>query len=306
MQTVISLTVYIVCHNRPQETRQVIASALAQSDPHFRLIVSDNSSSEAVANLVAAEFPQVHYVRRTPMLTALAHFNQCIDEAADDYFCLFHDDDLMDREFVGAMKQAAQACPDAIAIACNAHIEAFGKIQPNRSFLAAVEQEYIYAASTLAARYFSRSQSGIAPFPAYVYNRRLVASTRIPPDGGKYADVTWLLTLARKAPVVWLNQPLMTYRMHGGNDGNTESRRDRLRFLAFLKHNTHWLGRGILADYRCSFVYKTLLNATAPVQPQRRQLARAYVAHYRWARYGRADTYRALIRRAVTKWKCRT
>ena len=181
----ISLTVFILCHNRPQETRQVIASALAQSDPDFRLIVSDNSSSDAVATLVATEFPNVRYVRRTPMLAPLAHFNQCMDEVSDDYFCLFHDDDLMDSGFVGAMKQAAQTCPDAIAIACNARIEAFGKIQPKQSFLTTVDTEYINAASNLAARYFARSQSGIAPFPAYIYNRRLVATTRIPPDGGK-------------------------------------------------------------------------------------------------------------------------
>jgi glycosyltransferase involved in cell wall biosynthesis len=300
-----SLSLFILCHNRPQETRQVIRSALQQSDSDFQLIISDNSSSDEVENLVRAEFPQVTYRRRVPMLAALAHFNQCIDEAQDDYFCLFHDDDLLQPEFVHEMKALAQACPHSVALACNARIEVFGQLKGQRSFLAAQVLEQIDLASDLAARYFSRNQCGIAPFPAYVYQRPLVGSTRIPPEGGKYADVSWLLLLAHKAPVVWLDKPLMIYRMHAGNDGNTESRRDRLRFLAFLKRNSAWLGRNILDDYRCSFVYKTVQKNSALVHPHRQQVAQAFLAHYRWARYARTDTYVALLRRALSKWRNR-
>lgn len=297
-----SLQLFVLCHNRPADTRQVLRSVLQQTDTDFQLLVSDNSSTDEVQALVQAEFPQVPYIRRTPMLPALEHFNQCIAEASSDYFCLFHDDDLMDPDFVAGMKQAAKEAPEAVAIACNARIERFGKIEAKLSFQSATAREAIGSAENLAARYFSRAQSGIAPFPGYVYHTRKVADSRIPQDGGKYSDVTWLLSLARKAPVVWLSQPLMTYRMHGGNDGNTESRRDRLRFLAFLKRNTGWLGTEILQDYRTSFIYKTLLREAGPQQNRRREIARAYVGHYRWARYGRLSTYRALIQRARVKW----
>lgn len=297
-----SLGIFILCHNRPEDARLAIRSVLAQSDPDFKLTVSDNSSNDEVQTMVKAEFPSVHYVRRLPMLPAMQHFNRCVDEVTSDYFCLFHDDDLMGPQYVQEMKRVAAAYPRAIALGCNAVIEVFGKPQAAPSFLARKDYEAIASAQELAARYFSRSQSGIAPFPGYVYNTRLVAAQRFLTDGGKYADVTWLLELARRAFVVWIRQPLMTYRMHSGNDGNTESRRDRLRFLAYLKRNRSWLGEGILQDYRCSFVYKTLLKGTDTGRVTRRRVAaRKFLALYRWARYARSATYKALLERALVK-----
>lgn len=297
-----SLAIFLLCHNRPAETRIAIRSVLDQSDPDFAFTVSDNSSNDEVQTMVRAEFPAVHYVRRTPSLPAMQHFNRCIDDVTSDYFCLFHDDDVMGPNFVREMKKTAQAYPHAIALGCNAVIDVFGKPQALPSFLARRELDVIACAQDLAARYFSRSQSGIAPFPGYVYNARLVANLRLPVDGGKYADVSWLLELARKAEVVWIRQPLMTYRMHGGNDGNTESRRDRLRFLAYLKRNRSWLGDGILQDYRCSFIYKALLQESDTGHSVRRRvLAQKFLSAYRWGRYARVTTYRALVERALVK-----
>ena len=297
-----TLEIFLLCHNRPADARQSSRSVLSQSDSNFAFTVSDNSSTDEVEAMVRAEFPSVHYVRRAPTLPAMQHFNRCIDDVSSDYFCLFHDDDVMGPSFVQEMKRAAQAYPQAVALGCNAIIDVFGKPQTMPSFLARKEFEVIACAQDLAARYFSRSQSGIVPFPGYVYRARVVENIRLPIDGGKYADVSWLLELARKAAVVWIRQPLMTYRMHEGNDGNTESRRDRLRFLAYLKRNRSLVGEEILQDYRCSFVYKALLKGSDAARNMRRQLvAKKFLAAYRWGRYVRTTTYRALWERALVK-----
>jgi len=296
------LDVIVLCHNRPLDAQRAIASVLAQNTADFRLTVSDNSSNDEVATMVRREFPTVHYVRRTPMLSAMQHFNHCIDDCTAGYFCLFHDDDLMAPNFVQVMQQTATAYPEAVALGCNAFIEVMGKLQASPSFFARHVVENIHSAKNLAARYFSRAQSGIAPFPGYVYQRSLAGSRRFLLSGGKYADVAWLLELARTHSVVWIRQPLMTYRMHEGNDGNTESRRDRLRFLGYLKRNRDWLGEGILQDYRCSFIYKILLKSQAPEERRKRLLVgQSFLSRYRWARYGRLDTYQSLLERARVK-----
>ena len=296
------LDIVILCHNRPLDAQRAIASVLAQNTAGFKLTVSDNSSNDEVQAMVQREFEGVHYVRRTPMLSAMQHFNRCIDEVTADYVCLFHDDDLMHPDFVRVMHQTAAAQPQAVALGCNAVVEVMGRPQAAPSFLARHAVEAIDSAQNLAARYFSRAQSGIAPFPGYVYQRRLVGAKRFLTDGGKYADVTWLLELARTHAMVWIRQPLMTYRMHEGNDGNTESRRDRLRFLAYLKRQRDWLGEGIVQDYRCSFIYKTLLKSPPQAGAVHRlRVAQTFVATYRWARYGRWATYRALVERARVK-----
>lgn len=298
-----ALTIYILCHNRTDDARQAIFSVLQQDDRNFTLTVSDNSSNDDVAQMLKREFPEVHYIRRLPMLPALEHFNRCIEDAQSDYFCLFHDDDLMSPDFVSVMKQNIHDYPSVIAFGCNAKIESFGKLAVRPSFRSFRSHELISSPRELAMRYFSRAQSGIAPFPSYVYNRRLVAERRIPADGGKYADVTWLLSLVGTGPIVWISKPLMTYRMHASNDGNVESMRDRLRFLRYLKQHKDEIGESVLQDYRCSFIYKKISKLDDSLHVERRKLAISFLNTYRWSRYVRLSTYRVLLNRALIKLK---
>jgi GT2 family glycosyltransferase len=295
-----TLTIFVLCHNRPDFVRQTLYSVQSQRDADFQLVVSDNSSTNDVEAVVRSEFPELDYRRRVPALEPLAHFNRCIDEAKTDYFCLFHDDDLMDAEFVQEMKAVLDRYPQAIAAGCNARTESLGKIEPRPSFRSLGQREWINSPRDLARRYFARAQSGFAPFPGYVYRTSAVGTLRILEDGGKYGDVTWLLRLAMKGRMVWIRRPLMTYRIHGGNDGSTESPRDRLRFLSFLKSNLNALGKDVLADYRCSFIYKPLMR-NFQVPDHRRDLARRFLRYYSWSRYSRPSLYGALLRRALIK-----
>jgi glycosyltransferase involved in cell wall biosynthesis len=295
------LTIYILCHNRPDYARQAISSILGQTCQAFTLVVSDNSSNDDVERMVTNEFPEIHYIRRFPMLKPLEHFNRCIAEAKSDYFCLFHDDDIMEPGFVESMEKCLHAYPTAIAIGCNAKIEKLGKLKSRACFWSFQKHELIDTPLGLARRYFSRAQSGSAPFPGYVYNRRLVGDQRLQVEGGKYADVIWLMGLARKGSIVWLNKLLMTYRFHGSNDSSTESLRDRLRLLGFLKLNMEIFDADLLQDYRRAFIYKKMLKAHAETHPERRRLAIAFLKNYRWTRYTRLDYYKAVAVRALAK-----
>ena len=295
------LTIYILCHNRPDYARQAISSVLGQINRTFKLLVSDNSSNDDVGRMVKNEFPNIPYIRRLPELNSLEHFNQCIEEVQSDYFCLFHDDDVMDADYVNAMEKGVRDYPEAIAIGCNARMERFGKLEPRTCFRSIRKHELIATPRDLASRYFSRAQSGFAPFPGYIYNRRLVGDQRLPVEGGKYADVTWLLNLAKKGAIVWLNQPLMTYRLHESNDGNIESLRDRLRLLGFLKQNKEMFSAGLLKDYRCAFIYKKIAKTHDAAHPERYRTSISFLKNYRWSRFARPECYKALAIRALVK-----
>ncbi|MBA3023732.1 MAG: glycosyltransferase family 2 protein [Proteobacteria bacterium] len=297
-----SFSLFVLCHDRADFARQTLHSILAQSDQDFELIVSDNSSNDEVGQMMRADFPQVEYRRRQPMLFHIAHFNRCIEEARGDLFCLFHDDDLMHPEFVKHMKAAMDADPRLVACGSNALLETMGRIEPRSSFRAIGKLEYLGSARDLARRYFARAQSGFAPFPGYVYRRSAAGALRLDVDGGKYTDVAWLLRLAMKGPIAWLNEPLLTYRIHGGNDGKVESPRDRLRFMAFLKRYPEQFGKALLADYRYSFIYKPLVK-NAAATPARRAVARRFLSRHSWSRYIDPVLYRSLVKRFFIKWR---
>lgn len=282
-------------------TRDAVISVLAQADQDFKFVISDNSSNDDVEQLVKSEFPFLNYVRHKPMV--LDHIGWCMKSAVTDYVCVFHDDDLLKNNFVTEMKKTINESPEAVAIGCNAFIEEYGVLKKHPSFIAIKKTVKITTPHQLASRYFSRHQLGIAPFPSYVYKRSCALLSPLDKNSGKHADVAWLLSLLNLGPIIWINQKLMIYRIHGENDGLLESRRDRLKLLQFIKRNLSWLGVDIIEDYRCSFVYKPLVRGTSlsECNANRRNVASLYLRYYTCSRYGRLSTYTNAICRAWVK-----
>ena len=301
MSEIHTLEIFLLCHNRPEDAKQAIRSILAQNNQNFTLIISDNSTDDRVESMVREIFPKENYIRRKPV-SATRHCIQCISEVSSSHFCLFHDDDLMCPDFVHEAMMAIAAFPSAVAIGSNSYIEVKGKTQKKFSFAALHQYESVKSAKDLANRYFSPHQSGIAPFPGYIYQKKRIHKFYPLENEGKYSDVTWLLRLIQTGPFVWIRKPIMVYRLHGGNDGLTESRRDRLRFLAYLKKMKIVLGNEILENYRYSFIYKPINKSKIKQPLSRKCKASKFIQCHRWKRYFRINTYISIIKRKYIKY----
>jgi glycosyltransferase involved in cell wall biosynthesis len=303
-----TLQLYILCYNRAELARQAIQSALAQTDKRFQLVISDNSTDGKTKAMVEAEFPQVEYRFREPHLKALDHFNLCIDEASASHVCLFHDDDLLAPRYVERVLAAMARHPQAAAIGVNAWIAEEGRPQ-RLSFSTNGAEHLVRDAGQLAAHYFSRYQIGIAPFPGYVYTRSRIEGLRFDPAEGKYSDVSWLLRVVERGPMVWIVQPLMTYRLHATNDSRSESIADRLRLLGFFKRRRATIGSALVEDFRF-FIYKKVLELhrtrVRRLSAGRERAMAGYLMRYRWRRIARFDQHLALLRRirlrAARRW----
>jgi glycosyltransferase involved in cell wall biosynthesis len=298
-----TLQLYILCYNRAELARQAIQSALAQTDQRFRLVISDNSTDGKTKAMVAAEFPRLEYRLREPHLKALDHFNLCLAEADASHVCLFHDDDLLAPGYVERVLGAIVRHPQAAAIGVNAWIAEEGRPQ-RLSFSTNGAEHLVRDAGQLAAHYFSRYQIGIAPFPGYVYARASVRGLRFDPAEGKYSDVSWLLRVVERGAMVWIVEPLMTYRLHATNDSRHESIGDRLRLLAYFKRRRSTVGPVLVEDFRF-FIYKKALQLDQaqqkPLPPARRETMKGYLKRYRCRRIGRVDQHLALLRRTWTR-----
>lgn len=79
----------------------VIQRALEQSYQNIEVIVSDNCSSDNTTEVVQSiEDKRLRYVRHETNIGANNNFNYCLKEAKGEYFLLFHDDDMIDIDFV--------------------------------------------------------------------------------------------------------------------------------------------------------------------------------------------------------------
>jgi glycosyltransferase involved in cell wall biosynthesis len=288
------LAIFIQCHNRPGYARSAIESALRQTNADFQLVISDNSSNDELCNLVLAEFPSLDYRRRAPTMSALDHFNTSILEADTDFLCLFHDDDLLNPDYVDEMFKTIELYPNAAAYSCNAEIINEKNVSSGESFESKDAYVSIENPRALAGRYFSRFPNGIAPFPAYIYRTSIIK--KIPIDfqtGGKYSDVAWLLEISKHGPIIWNAEKLISYRIHPTSDGGFESIRDRLRLLGYLKMNISILGPAIISDYRF-FLYKKFCKAGSinrQFPSKYLKIFNRYLLIYRLKRFFRIETY---------------
>ncbi len=303
-----SLAITLLTHNRTQQAFEAILSILGQASQDFELIVSDNSEGDSLGDLIQSSIKnnpalsRVIYIKRPQILSALEHVNVCLGEVVSDYFCFFHDDDLMLPNFVENFFKAQNLFPNALAFGANAIAEKNG-VSGKHFFQSVGSYTVGITPKKLAEKYFSRHQLGVAPFPSYVYKKSAMGSLRFDSDWGKYGDVTWLLNVASCGEIVWINEPLMVYRLHEGNDSLTESRRDRLKFLAFIKKNINQFGVGLLSDYRF-FIYKKNLPLLMGVSGgcRRVRIMKRYMSSYSVFRWLRLDHYFHL----VNKWKVRS
>lgn len=297
------LAIFVLTHNRTEMAMAAIESIVNQSNSDFHLIVSDNSDQNDLENLIHLNFPSVEYRRRSSSLSAIDHANTCILEVKTGYFVLFHDDDLMLPNFVAEFQKAQKKFPKAAAFGCNAFIWQHNHTSKKPSFLGVGDCVGPLSPKGLVNAYFSRHQNGIAPLPSYIYCKEAIGQLRIDQNGGKYGDVQWLLEVAMRGLIYWINIPTMIYRLHGGNDSNSESLGDRLKFLAFLKKNPDAFDGKVMDDYR-NFMYKKY-QRYAITQGEKRVIME-YLRWYQFARLFRVDHYCALMYRAKLKFQTRS
>jgi glycosyltransferase involved in cell wall biosynthesis len=218
------IQLFILCRDRPHTIQECLKSAIEQIIGNFtiEIIVSDNSQTCNVFNIVSQEFPQVSLRRRVPCTDAKTHFNTVLSEVTGEYFILFHDDDVINPEYVKTVVEEFDAHPSAIAIGTNAIIiDASGKVcGKSHSF----SKKQIFSTSReFLSSYIptKREQRGIAPFPSYVYRKNAALNKFDEFDEcGKYSDVIFLANLIKLGEIVWLPQHLIKYRSHEGNDSN--------------------------------------------------------------------------------------
>lgn len=290
----------MLTYNRPKQALEAIESILAQTDKKFQLVVSDNSSSDELRNHIGSHIG-FEYIKRGQVLSAIDHGNQCLSEIKTEFFTLFHDDDLMLPNFVRDFWRAQSLFPEAVAFGANASVERFG-IGAGLSFKTARSYVGPISPNELLRRYFSHHQLGIAPLPSYVYKTSALNDLYFDVSGGKYSDVQWLSQWCAKGPIMWIAEPMMVYRLHDSNDGNFESRHDRLRFLAYLKSSRDMFSPEILSDYRY-FLYKKLLPALRDGGNEKTyRLLFKFTAAHRYQRLLRLSFYQALINKMSIKF----
>ncbi len=127
------VTIAIPTFNRAHWVKECVLSALSQTYVNFEVVVSDNASTDATADVLASlAGPRLRVIQQERNLGLIPNWNACLAEARGDYIVFLPDDDriapwLLER----CVAQIVSAPQVSIVFALgDAYFAADGRVRP--------------------------------------------------------------------------------------------------------------------------------------------------------------------------------
>jgi len=112
-----TLSIALPVYNGERYLRQALDSLLAQSFTDFELLIADNASTDATAEIApeyAARDPRIRYHRNPQNVGAARNFNLAFGLTSGRYFKWVAHDDLLHRDFLQRCVEALDRDPGAV------------------------------------------------------------------------------------------------------------------------------------------------------------------------------------------------
>jgi len=108
------VSICVPTYNRPEYLRRAVESCLAQTYPHFEVIITDNSTNEDSARMAAKwSDARVRYFSNQGNIGPFRSTNRAISLAQGQYIKLLMDDDLLKARCLELMVKAMEENPTA-------------------------------------------------------------------------------------------------------------------------------------------------------------------------------------------------
>jgi glycosyltransferase involved in cell wall biosynthesis len=206
---VVEVTAVVPTHNRAVLLGQALASVVRQRGVELEVVVVDDGSADATAELVAGVAdPRVRLVRHARAKGVSAARNRGVAEARGSWVAFLDDDDLWAPDKLASQLAAAAAAGAGWAVAGAVSVD---------DRLRVLTGEPPLPAETLTAE-LSRYNSVPAGASNVVVRADLLAAAGgFDPGLRHMADWDLWIRLGRSGPPATVPRPLLAYRLHGAN-----------------------------------------------------------------------------------------
>ncbi len=210
------VTVFVPTYNRAAWLDGAIGSVLAQTYQDFRLIVSDNGSTDATDDAVAAfDDPRLTYVRIDPQLELNEHFNLCFARADTDYLFVLPDDDRMEPDLLERTVAVLDTNPRVGMVHGQANVvDSNGALIAGGHGMTGLHRDTIesgaeFIRATMDMSYRVHASTALMRTAA-------MAGVRLDRRDFPVTDLALWMRLALDWDIAYLARPLATYRIHAG------------------------------------------------------------------------------------------
>jgi glycosyltransferase involved in cell wall biosynthesis len=158
------VSICIPAYQRPDTFRRTLRSVLIQSFDDYEIIITDDSSDNAVAEVVKDFLPnsKINYYKNVERKGTPENWNEAIRRARGDYIKLLHHDDwFKDNDGLGNLLASVEKSPDAILGFCACEV-----CKPDGSF------SYLHAPT-------ARQLSGLKRTPYCLFGNNFIGSPSV-------------------------------------------------------------------------------------------------------------------------------
>jgi glycosyltransferase involved in cell wall biosynthesis len=208
------VSINVPCYHQLAHARRCVDSILRQSFSDFELtLFDDGASDEYQAYVRELGDARVRYQRNPSRLGAMGNMFQAVTAGAGKYSLAFHEDDLLNRDFLASAVGILETHPSCGFVA--AELREF-KVEPSDAELAAPAGTLTYDQFESPADFLRAILRGTEPmFGSVVYRREGLAGVPVEHDVyGTLVDRPFLLSITRRWSAAVLRNPLVYYRHH--------------------------------------------------------------------------------------------
>ena len=120
-----TIKVYVPTYRRGFLLKRALASLLAQTYSHWHAEIHNDDPTDPIPARLVEQIndPRIKLVTHERNLGALDTFNLIFSPCEESYMSLLEDDNAWEPEFLSQLFARLEACPEAILVWCNQHLD---------------------------------------------------------------------------------------------------------------------------------------------------------------------------------------
>ena len=206
--------IIIPTYNRADYLKIAIESVFNQTYKDFQLYVLDNCSTDNTAKLMESySSSQLTYIRNKENLGFIGNLNKALQTGSSEYFQIFHDDDLLEPNFLECVVEFLDRSDDLSFVHTGASI-----INQNNKIIKRHIKDYApkINGNKFFKNHLKNSTSIICP--SVVFRRaKILNKIQFNHNTPFTTDVIFFIECSYYGDVGYINKPLIKYRDHVGS-----------------------------------------------------------------------------------------
>lgn len=251
--------VYIMTRDRILYFNHALDSVLQLNYSNYKISISDNSLNNNVKKLIEEKNitnnNKINYIKRNNDLNLFEHVKLIFNESKSDYLVIFHDDDILEKDFLKISMPYFNNNKNLCAIGVNGITidDDSNPLLKRKKMYNSSLNKIFKSPKTLLYQYFGYKSVGVCHHSGFVYDlkkvKKLINSMDFKSNSNSL-DVYYLAQLLNYYEILYLAKPLMRVRFHNNNINTSQSFQDRLFILNKIRYELAVNDKFLLNSFR--------------------------------------------------------